>query len=105
MIQKDSFDGNMSVFDVLTGRHHMIDCSESRIGNHKYRQMQPLNDIFQIVHCLFIMPDRTHDTAASFHRDIGVSFRDTLPGFQNHLFFHRISFYPCCQMRRNCILI
>ena len=83
----------------------MIDRPQPRIRDDKHRQMQPRNDILQIVHRLLIVADRTHNAAGPFHRHIRIRLRHPLPRRKDHILLQRMPLETRRQMRRHRMLV
>ena len=91
--------------DIFARRYHMIDRPQPRIRDNKHRQMQPGNDIRQIVHRLLIVADRTHNAAGPFHRHIRIRLRHPLPRRKDHILLQRMPLKARRQMGRHRMLV
>ena len=105
MVEDDAFHRDISMFNIFPRGDHMVDGAKACIGDDEDRELQPGNNIFQIVHRLLIVADGAHDAAGAFHGHVGIRLGHALPSFQNDLLLQRMAFQLRRQVRRHGVLI
>lgn len=93
MVDDKALNGELLFFHIKGRQYGAVNRAEAGWADDEGRQMEPVNDVFQLEKCLFIVAKGADDAATSFDSDVGVTGRYLLPVTEDDFFFNR-SFFP-----------